>query len=120
VADRLRELEINAIDVNVGSAASSQKYLNKRAEIYCRFRDWLREGDKSLPDDPELISQLSGIKYHFDSTGKLAIEKKENMKKRGVSSPDRADAVVLCFSEADYSGFRMEPLGYMLSSQADW
>jgi hypothetical protein len=50
-----------------------------------------------LPDDEELAGQLSAPKYKFDSAGRIVIESKEDMKKRGVDSPDRADALCLTF-----------------------
>lgn len=49
----------------------------------------------SLPEDDDLIAQLSTRKYAITPNGKIRLESKEAMKKRGVSSPDRADAVAL-------------------------
>jgi hypothetical protein len=99
VADRLRELKFPVHDVNVAeSAKEKSKYLNLRAELWHRFKDWLLEQQGKIPNDSELIGQASAIKYHFDSSGKIAIEKKEDLKKRGLPSPDRADAVCLTFA----------------------
>ncbi len=55
----------------------------------------LRENDIVLANDNELVGQLSSRKYTITSSGKLAVEPKKEMKKRGLSSPDRADAVAL-------------------------
>jgi phage terminase large subunit len=52
-----------------------------------------------LPDDDELISQLSTRKWRMTSKGKMILESKDDMKKRGLKSPDRADAFVLTFGE---------------------
>jgi len=48
-----------------------------------------------LPDDDDLVAQLSCRKYHIQPNGKIKLERKEDMKKRGIASPDRADAVAL-------------------------
>jgi hypothetical protein len=97
-ADRLRELRHNALDVQVSERPShKEKYYNLRAELWWEFRDWLQAGIGSLPDDEDLLAQASSIKYKFHSSGKLMVEKKEDLKKRGLPSPDRADALCLTF-----------------------
>ncbi|MDF2651330.1 MAG: terminase protein PACase protein, partial [Paenibacillus sp.] len=55
--------------------------------------------DFELPDDDTLISQLSTRKWKMTSKGKILLESKDDMKKRGLKSPDRADAFVLTFGE---------------------
>ncbi|MDI6508885.1 terminase B, partial [Bacillus wiedmannii] len=50
-----------------------------------------------LPNDEKVISQFSSRKYRITSRGKIALERKEDMKKRGLQSPDRAYAIVLSF-----------------------
>jgi hypothetical protein len=103
IADRLRELGYPAVDVNVGEKSGTpDKYFNLRAELWCAYRDWLAEGHCSLPDDEALIAESSTIKYSFDSAGRIKIEKKEDMKKRGLPSPDRADALCLTFYEPQF------------------
>ena len=52
-----------------------------------------------LPDDDVLISQLATRKWSITSKGKILLESKKDMKKRGLKSPDRADAYVLTFGE---------------------
>ncbi len=100
VADRLRELKVNAKDVDFGgSAKDKERYENIRAEEYWNLAKCFQDGEISIPDDGELIAQLSSIKYKFASDGRFMIEKKEDMKKRGIKSPDKADAVMLSFME---------------------
>ena len=53
--------------------------------------------DVKLPDDDETVAELSDVKYKLTSSGKIQIESKDEMKKRGRRSPDLADAVVLTF-----------------------
>src|SRR6185503_11406102 len=72
-----------------------QKYFNKRAEVWGEMRDWLKDAD--VPDDPELDTQLTSVEYGFSPKGAIQLEKKEDMKKRGLSSPDRADMLAMTF-----------------------
>jgi hypothetical protein len=95
VYDRLKEQGFPVVSVNVAERASdSDEYARIRDELWAKVRDSLQEG-LSLPDDEELAGQLSAPKYKFDSAGRIIIESKEDMKKRGVDSPDRADALAL-------------------------
>ena len=96
VFDRLEELGYNVVAVNVSTPLeANDDYGNVRALIYGRLRDDLQLGRISLPDDPDLIAQLSSVKYTFDSKGRMMLWPKEKMKKEGMSSPDRADAVAM-------------------------
>jgi len=101
VVDRLKEQKFRVNGVNVGESASDKlKYANIRAEAYWQLADRFQKGEISIPDDLELLAQTSSIKYKFDSHGRLQIESKEEMKKRGLKSPDKTDALVLAFMEA--------------------
>lgn len=76
---------------------AQRRFVNKRAEQWWTFREGLEEGSYDLPaegEDDELISQLLSIKYRIRSDGRILIESKEDMQKRGMPSPDRADAVM--------------------------
>ncbi len=74
--------------------------LNRRAEMWMASRDWLtQEGGADIPDDDGLQADACGPGYKYDSNGSLQLEKKEDMKRRGVKSPDRWDAVALTFAE---------------------
>jgi hypothetical protein len=96
VVDRLKQIGHDVIGVNVGMRASKEGYYNKRAEIWCGVRDWLKAGGV-LPDDSEMESDLTTVEYGYDLSGKLRLEKKEDMKKRGLHSPDCGDALSLTF-----------------------
>ena len=83
------------------------RYHNLRAELWWNFRELL-DPDKepiSLPPDDDLLSELASVKYKIDSRGAIQIESKDDMKKRLGHSPDRADAAVLAFSNANHEGF---------------
>jgi len=61
----------------------------------------LEQGRTKLPDSDSLQADLVSCGYHFNSEGKLLLERKQDMRKRGVPSSDEADAVVLCFADPD-------------------
>ena len=73
------------------------KVANKRAEMWVRMREWLN-GVSAIPDDPHLAAQLTAVEYKHDANNAILLEKKEDMKRRGLPSPDRADALALTFA----------------------
>ncbi len=117
VVDRLRQLGLKVIDVNGGSRASnSLRFRNKRAEMWSRMRDWLRDiGD--IPDDDELMIDLQSPEYSFDTRNRIQIEKKEDMKRRGLLSPDIADALALTFAETVHHERMNASTGLQFSSK---
>ena len=80
-------------------AENSVKYGNKRCEMWCRMRDWLSDGFVAIPNHSDIIVDLTAPQYHFNSSGQRMLEKKEDMKRRGVKSPDIGDALALTFAE---------------------
>lgn len=99
VVDRLRELNHTVIAVQVGEKAhEEEKYYNLRTELWARMRDWLKEG-ADIPGDQQLIDDLTGPEYAFDNKMRLQLERKEDMKKRGLASPDAADAIMVTFDQ---------------------
>lgn len=101
------------VGVEVGrQAKDKEQYVNLRAEGYWLLRERFREGNIDIdPQDEDLAAQLAAIKYKR-SGGRIQIESKEEMRKRGVSSPDDADAVMLSFldvgveAEEEWFAFR--------------
>mgnify|MGYP001477454469 CR=1 FL=1 len=93
--------------INNGKANDDEHYENVGTEQWAVLRDILNENfskhmqgepvEIHLPDDEKLVSQLTTRKYRMTSRGKIALERKEEMKDRGLQSPDRADAIVLAF-----------------------
>lgn len=104
VVDRLKQLNVHGvIGVNFGSApdtvnpvADGVRVKNKRAEMWARMREWLRNG--AIPEDYELASDLTGVEYGYDADNAIQLERKEAMKKRGLASPDKGDALALTFA----------------------
>lgn len=90
-------LEYLAVDAVAGATAlQPSRFLNRRAEMWAIMRKWLSEGG-AVPDDPELAEQLCGLEYAVTVSGKLKLESKDDMKARGLSSPDCADSLALTF-----------------------
>ena len=84
-----------------GSPLDPEQFLNAKAEAYFRLADMYRADYLSHSDDStdeECEAQLSAVNYEETSTGKVKIESKEDARKRGVQSPDRAEAQVLAFA----------------------
>jgi hypothetical protein len=99
VVDRMRELGLPARGVNVGeSAASIEKCMRLRDELWWKCREWFQSKDCSIPNDERLIAQLTGPTYDFHSNGKIVVESKKDMKERSLKSPDLADALCLTFA----------------------
>jgi hypothetical protein len=96
VHDRLKEQGFQSIPFSGAERAfRPDKFKNRRAELYWNFRLELDQFGYDLdPDDKALHEQLQSIKWMTDSAGKIQIESKEDMRKRGVKSPDLADAAV--------------------------
>lgn len=81
-----------------GRAIEDKKYVNKRAEMWGNMRDWLRDLPCQLPDNDALQSDLTGLRYSYDSSRRMVLESKEKAKGRGLRSPDSADALALTFA----------------------
>ena len=100
LAQYLRDHGFPITEINVGQAAREpEKYANRKAELYWNFRLRAKAGDLGGLTDDKAIAQLSSIQYSHNSHGQVVIESKENARKRGVKSPDRAEAVILAFAE---------------------
>lgn len=97
VVDYCKAIGMKVIEVNAGSSADApERYANKRAEMWDRMREWLKDGAQ-IPSDCDLFQDLIGVEYGHTMKGQILLEKKEEMKRRGLSSPDVADALSLTF-----------------------
>jgi hypothetical protein len=104
VVDRLRQLGLDVIGVQFGAKAdgvgfsgAAERYANKRAELYGNLRQALKAG-LALPDIGDLMTDLTAIEYGFNARDEIQLEKKEQMKARGLASPDLADALALTYA----------------------
>lgn len=76
-------------------ALDADKYQDRRAEMYWELREKFRMGTIQIPDDDKLAGQLAGQKYEYTPRGQIRLVSKEKMRKEGIESPDRADALAM-------------------------
>jgi len=97
ILDRLNEQRYKVRGVNFGWKSSRPvMWGNKRAEMWGALRDWLRTA--AVTPDKALKTDLTGVRAKPDSTGKIFLESKKEMKARGLASPDAADAIAVTFA----------------------
>lgn len=90
--------------VNFGDKALHDTEFNLyKAELFWHVRGLFRDGLIAGLNDEETIQQLASIRYKEDDRGRIAIERKEEAKKRGVKSPDRAEALILALGNTEPS-----------------
>tara|TARA_R110000744_G_scaffold12907_2_gene38037 strand:+ start:365 stop:1864 length:1500 start_codon:yes stop_codon:yes gene_type:complete len=97
VVDRCRQLGLDVIEVNFGGKATQRGYANMRAQMWGNLRDAMKDGIR-LPDDPDIKSDLTGLEYGYTMNNDIKLEKKEDMKRRGLASPDLGDALALTYA----------------------
>jgi hypothetical protein len=103
VVDRVTEMlgkrhACVVIEVQAGGKAGAElDYHNKRAECWGLMRAWLPTG--AIDDDRELQDDLGAPQYGFDNTNRIQLERKDDMKKRGLASPDDGDTLSLTFAQ---------------------
>jgi phage terminase large subunit len=97
VYDRLRELGYPVKGVNVSERPSNhpERFERLRDELWSKTKEWFAELDCCIPDDVELIAELVAPRAEINSSGKMKVESKKDLKKRGFPSPDLADALCL-------------------------
>ena len=101
----LQDLGFPSNAVNVGeSPADKEQFVNLKAELYWGLRMRAKSGDLAGLADETTISQLASIRWKPNSRGQTEIESKEAMRKRGVKSPDRAEAIMLAFAKVAKNG----------------
>jgi hypothetical protein len=99
LAKHLQDLGFPVRAVNVGERATDrERYANLKAELYWGLRQRFQAGEVAGLTDERTIGQLAGIRYRHTARGQVEIERKEDARKRGVKSPDRAEAVMLALA----------------------
>jgi hypothetical protein len=121
----LRDHRFPVEAVNVAMACESKphwrendparRFVNLKASMYQAVADAFERDQVEGLMDETTVGQLAGILYEIDSQGRIKIEAKEDARKRGVPSPDRADALMLALGELppeyDYrSGRSLDPV----------
>lgn len=98
VIDRLGEQGLRCIPVMFGAGAiESDRFVNRRTELWWNLREWIRDRG-CIPDDGNLVADLTAPKYTYNSRGQIVLEKKESTKKRLGRSPDYGDALALALA----------------------
>lgn len=99
VYDQCDVLGLPVMATNVGEAAPTRDNCARlRDELWFRGREWFEERSCSMPRDETLVAELTSPTYSFSASGKAVVEPKAFMKKRGLNSPDSADAFLLTFA----------------------
>jgi len=97
-------LGLSVIAVNFGGKPNNDDdYVDKGAEMWWELREDLRLGLFQLLNDDEQIAQMTSRKYSTPK-GKIKLESKEELRKRGVQSPDRVDGLLLARQAQQYTG----------------
>ncbi len=97
VIDRLRQLRHKVTEVQFGGKADDPRFANKRAEMWFKMAEWVKECG-ILPDDQDLKQDLCSPTYGHDQQGRLLLEAKDKIKQRGLPSPDEGDGLALTFA----------------------
>lgn len=86
-------------EFNGGLPATDEHYVNLNIQAWYYFRQSLERGEVCFPDGLDELTrrQLTTRLLDWDSRGRLKCESKEDMRKRGLSSPDRADALIMAW-----------------------
>ena len=91
---------MNINGINVGEATDfPDRFRNLKAQLYWSLRERFQDGQVSGLDDDLTITQLASIRYEINPRGQVQIESKDQARKRGVRSPDRAEALMLAFAD---------------------
>lgn len=100
LVDILKDLGLKVIEVQAGSSAEDKNaYQNKRVEMWARLKEWLTIG--CIPEDKDLADDLKAPEYEYHRvTNVLQLETKDQMKRRGLASPDTAEALAQTFARS--------------------
>lgn len=97
IVDRLTQMGYNVVEIQFAwSCPDAGHWANMRVWMWNNMREWLKKG--AIDDLPELEVDLVGPDFHHDKKDRVVLESKENMKKRGLASPDHGDALALTFA----------------------
>jgi hypothetical protein len=98
VYDILKKLKVRGvIGIDFGGKPINPRFENKRAEMWWEMAEWVKTG--ALPTSQELAQDLTAPRYTYANVrGKLQLESKDDMRDRGLLSPDVGDALALTFA----------------------
>jgi hypothetical protein len=97
IIDRLREMGYKIHEVGFGTSSPEPEWFNMRTYLWAKMREWLRGG--CIDSNSDLLDDLAAPEYKFQGAeDRQMLETKEQIKGRGFSSPDHADALALTFA----------------------
>ena len=100
VVDQLEDLGVPVVDVQSAERAEDQrKYFNTRSELLGRLIDWL--ADAEIPDDKQLIKEMTAIEYGYNVRMQIQVERTEDVKKRLGVSPDQLMSLAYTMADSD-------------------
>jgi len=98
IIDRVKQLgHRNIIGIQFGGSSPDRHFANMRSYMWAQMKEWLDRG--AVDKLEELETDLTGPGFHHDKSDRLILESKENMKQRGLKSPDNGDALALTFAQ---------------------
>jgi len=100
IMHRFAEKHKHVVEFHNNGRPSDKQYENRITEGFFHLARLVRAKKCSLPLDTRLITQLTGRQYYTNKKNKLVLESKDEYMKRGFDSPDRADGLVLAFTDA--------------------
>jgi hypothetical protein len=118
VVDALLQAGYSPVGVNFAGKAVDPRYANKRAEMHFLMAEWVKRGG-ALPNDPELVRELTALTYTFHH-GKMLLEDKDQIKARLGFSPDKADALCMTFAMPEMPAATMWPGQDNSRMKHDW
>lgn len=84
--------------ISFGGSPTRKDVAYKRDEMWQLMKEWLQKEEPSIDDDPVLMADLTGPEYDMNLKGQIKLESKDDMKDKGLPSPNRADALALTFA----------------------
>ncbi len=120
--DALRAFGVKHIRVSFSEKPFGDMFLNKRAEMWWKMREWFQQDNVVLANYPGIKEDLIAPEYGIKENGKVYLESKEEMRRKGIHSPDLGDALALTFSLPDemMSTLRKSNVVTMNTWEDDW
>lgn len=89
---------VNRVNVGSTKGVDTERFTMYRGTLHWALRERFEEGSINGLTDEKTVSQLTGIRYDHDPRGRVVVESKDVMRKRGMKSPDRAEALMLAYA----------------------
>jgi hypothetical protein len=101
VTDFLGSTTLDVIPYKAVKDYSHEFYVSRTTEAYFKLKDWMRKGWLKIPKDEKLREQLLSRRFKYNGVGKKVVVSKDEMRKEGIKSPDRADALMMAIFYCD-------------------